>query len=122
MQNDELRRKYSGEFNVTQDTPPIFMVHADNDSVKPENSFVFYQALRKQGRSVEMHIVSKGNHGFFDKKGWGIPSNKALRFSRAGGMWPVWTLNWLLEEKLVDDPGAWVWTQHRAAIKAIVDP
>jgi acetyl esterase/lipase len=120
--SEETRKKYSGEFNVTKDTPPIFMVHANNDGVKPENSFVFYQALRKQGKSVEMHIVSKGNHGFFDGKGWGIPGKAAIRFSRAGGMWPIWTLDWMLEEKLVDKPEQWQWTQRRQKLKAVVDP
>jgi len=107
---------------VTKETPPIFMVHANNDGVKPENSFIFYQALRKQGHPVEMHIVSRGKHGFFDGKGWGIPGKPKLRFSRSGGMWPVWTLNWMVEEKLVADPAGWEWARRREAMKKVVDP
>jgi acetyl esterase/lipase len=116
----ENRKTYSGEFNVTKNTPPIFMVHANDDGVKVENSFVFYQALHKQGIPAELHIVSRGAHGFFNGKGWGLPGKDDLRFTRSGGMWPVWTLNWMQEEKLVS--GDWQWPKTREAVKKVVDP
>lgn len=117
---EENRKTYSGEFNVSKDTPPIFMVHANDDFVKVENSVVFYQALNKQNIPVEMHIVSRGGHGFFNGKGWGIPAKDELRFTRSGGMWPAWTLNWMQEETLVS--GDWQWPKTRAEVKAVVDP
>ncbi|MGK0190204.1 MAG: acetyl esterase/lipase [Verrucomicrobiales bacterium] len=117
-----MNKKYSGEFNVSTKTPPIFMVHAHDDGVKVENSFVFYQALKKQGISSEMHIVSKGGHGFFRGKAWGVPGKEEHRFSTSGSWWPVWTLNWMASEKLAPN-AAWLdWAKRQAAVKAIVDP
>jgi len=118
---EEERRTYSGELNVTSNTPPMFMVHASNDHVKPENSLNMYLALRAQGIPAELHIVSRGGHGLYDKKGWGIPRDKDLRFSRSGGMWPVWSLNWLLEEELVPNPDEWIWMTRRNAAKEVFD-
>src|SRR5258708_28394295 len=49
---------------VTKDTPPTFLVHTSEDKgVPPENSVMFYQALRKNGVPAEMHIYEKGRHG-----------------------------------------------------------
>lgn len=56
---------YSNEFQVREDTPPAFLVHSGADSVVPvSNSICFYEALRKNKISAEMHIYSKGEHGF----------------------------------------------------------
>ena len=118
--SEAIRKKYSGEFNVSKDMPPIFMVHANNDGVKPENSVAFYQTMRKLGMPVELHVVSRGGHGFFDHQGWGIPGKPELRFSRAGAMWPIWTLNWMLEEKLVGK--TWQWPQRRRQMTSMIDP
>jgi acetyl esterase/lipase len=61
----EKRREFSSEKQVTPQTPPTFLVHATDDSaVKPENSVVFYLALRKNNVPSEMHIYQKGGHGF----------------------------------------------------------
>jgi acetyl esterase/lipase len=50
---------------VGRTTPPAFLILAGDDSaVKPENSMVFYYALRKNAVSSEMHICESGEHGF----------------------------------------------------------
>jgi len=50
---------------VTRETPPTFIVHAQDDPVDPvENSLVYYSALRKAGVPAEMHIYVKGGHAF----------------------------------------------------------
>ncbi len=49
---------------VTKDTPPTFLVHTSADSgVRPENSVLFYLALKKHGVPAELHIYEKGRHG-----------------------------------------------------------
>lgn len=49
---------------VTEKTPPTFLFHTDEDkAVLPENSILFYQALRKKKVPVELHIYEKGVHG-----------------------------------------------------------
>jgi acetyl esterase/lipase len=56
---------YSNELHVKNDTPPTFIVHADDDkSVPVENSLLFYRSLREKGVPVECHIYPEGGHGF----------------------------------------------------------
>jgi len=56
---------YSNELQVTKDTPPTFLLHATDDETVPvENSLVFYEALKKNNVSAEMHIFPHGGHGF----------------------------------------------------------
>ncbi len=56
---------YSNELQVTEKTPPTFLVHAsDDDGVNPNNSVVFYQALIKHKVPAELHIYQNGGHGF----------------------------------------------------------
>ena len=61
----EKMRQYSNELHVTAQTPPTFLVHAEDDkSVPVNNSIVFYQACLRHGVPVEMHLYPKGGHGF----------------------------------------------------------
>jgi len=56
---------YSNELQVTDRTPPCFLVHATDDKAVPvENSLLFYTALKDHKVPVEMHIYPKGGHGF----------------------------------------------------------
>ena len=58
-------RQYSNELQVSAQTPPTFLVHAEDDNVVPvQNSLVFYQALSHHKVPAEMHIYPKGGHGF----------------------------------------------------------
>jgi len=61
----ELVEKYSNELHVTAQTPPTFLVLADDDTaVPPRNSIEFYMALKKYKVPAEMHIFRSGGHGF----------------------------------------------------------
>ncbi|MFO0901256.1 MAG: alpha/beta hydrolase [Pirellulales bacterium] len=54
----------SNETQVTADTPPTFLMHTGEDTgVPPENSVLYYLALRKAGVPAELHIYEKGAHG-----------------------------------------------------------
>jgi len=60
----KLVESLSNENQVTADTPPTFLMHTDADSgVPPENSVLFYMALRRAKVPAEMHIFEKGPHG-----------------------------------------------------------
>jgi acetyl esterase/lipase len=60
-----LAEFYSNELQVKEDTPPAFLVHADNDNGVPvENSLLMYRALREKHIQAELHILSEGEHGF----------------------------------------------------------
>lgn len=63
--SQETINNYSGELQVTQNTPPTFLIHATDDNAVPvENSVNYYLALKKNNVSAEMHIYEKGGHGF----------------------------------------------------------
>lgn len=52
------------EKQVTAQTPPTFLAHTTEDKgVPPENSILFYQALRQAKIPAELHIYEKGSHG-----------------------------------------------------------
>jgi acetyl esterase/lipase len=61
----DLVERYSNEKQVTAQTPPTFLVHADDDTGVPSrNSVEFYMALKKHKIPAEMHIFRQGGHGF----------------------------------------------------------
>jgi acetyl esterase/lipase len=50
---------------VTANTPPTFLVQAEDDHVDPVNhSLVYYTALRNAGVLVAMHLYAQGGHAF----------------------------------------------------------
>ena len=50
---------------VTKNTPPVFIVQAQDDPTVPvENSLAFYTACVKNKVPAEMHIYPRGGHGF----------------------------------------------------------
>jgi dipeptidyl aminopeptidase/acylaminoacyl peptidase len=55
----------SNELQITEQTPPTFLLHAaDDKSVPVMNSIVFYLALLKNNVPIEMLLLQKGGHGF----------------------------------------------------------
>ncbi len=63
--SEHLINHYSNELQVTDQTPPTFLVHSTDDkSVPVKNSLLFYEALEKSGVPAEMHIYPQGGHGF----------------------------------------------------------
>ena len=60
----ELLRRLSGEENVPDDMPPIFMWHTSDDEVVPvENSLRLALAMRKKEIPFELHVFPHGYHG-----------------------------------------------------------
>jgi acetyl esterase/lipase len=60
----KLVESMSNELQVTAQTPPTFLFHTNADTgVPPENSVLFYMALRKAGVPAELHIYERGPHG-----------------------------------------------------------
>lgn len=53
------------DIRVTKDTPPTFILQAQNDPVdRVEHALVYYAALRKARVPVEMHLYAEGGHAF----------------------------------------------------------
>ncbi|WP_239309092.1 alpha/beta hydrolase [Rhodanobacter sp. FDAARGOS 1247] len=60
-----LLRQYSMQYQVHPDTPPTFLVHAQDDPAVPVgNALQFYRALLRVGVPIEMHLFPHGGHGF----------------------------------------------------------
>lgn len=62
-------RFYSSTLNrnvpVTPETPPTFLVQAEDDKMDGANqSLTYYVALRKAGVPAEMHLYANGGHAF----------------------------------------------------------
>jgi acetyl esterase/lipase len=63
--SQDLIDLYSNEKQVTANTPPTFLVQAEDDDVVPvQNSLMFYDALVQNKVKAEMHIYPAGGHGF----------------------------------------------------------
>lgn len=63
--SQQLIDLYSNEKQVTDQTPPTFLVHAEDDNVVPvQNTLMFYDALLQNKVKGEMHIYVAGGHGF----------------------------------------------------------
>lgn len=55
----------NSDIPVTRDTPPTFLVHAENDNVDGvSNSLIYYDELKNAGVPVEMHLYAEGRHAF----------------------------------------------------------
>jgi acetyl esterase/lipase len=48
----------------TADTPPTFIVQAEDDPVHVENSLVYFQQLKNAKVPAELHIYAEGGHGY----------------------------------------------------------
>jgi acetyl esterase/lipase len=82
----------SSELQVTKQTPPTFLFHTSEDTgVVPENSVLFYLALKKAGVPSEMHIYESGPHGV------GLAQDKPALAS-----WPGLLRDWLKHRKLLE--------------------
>lgn len=81
-----LATRFSMQEQVRADTPPTFLVHAQDDTVvSVHNSLVYYQALLRAGVSTEMHLFPSGGHGF----GVRIPAGSTV------AQWPDLALRWI---------------------------
>jgi acetyl esterase/lipase len=60
--------RYSNEWQVTENTPPCYITHTQDDKVvQVENSIRMYQALTAHHVITEMHLYPTGDHGFLLK-------------------------------------------------------
>ena len=82
----QLIKRFSGEQQVTAQTPPTFLAHAiDDRPVPPVNSELFYKALKAKKVPAKYLELPNGGHGLNGYKG---PSWDA---------WQKQSLEWLAE-------------------------
>ena len=84
---------FSNELQVNENTPPAFLVHADDDKTVPvQNSINYFLALKKYNVPAELHIYERGGHGF------GLAQN---RIGETESNWPEACKNWLIMRGLL---------------------
>ncbi len=52
------------EIHPTADTPPTFVLQAEDDPVHVENAVVYFMALKNAKVPAELHVYSEGGHGY----------------------------------------------------------
>jgi acetyl esterase/lipase len=62
------------DVQVPADAPPMFIAVANDDAIASLTSVHLFSEWKAAGRSVELHIYSKGGHGF-GMAGRGLPAN-----------------------------------------------
>jgi len=73
---------------------PMFIINARVDRLTPADKCVdFYAMLLKAGVKAELHLFSKGSHGF----GLGAGRGKSV------AMWPTSFAAWLSDSGMIDD-------------------
>ena len=88
----ELIKRFSSEQNVTPKTPRAFLVHAADDWVPVANSRIYAAALEEAKVPYELHVFSKGGHGFGMRK----PDEPV-------GKWPSLLEAWMGAEGFLGD-------------------
>lgn len=56
--------KLARGIDPTSNTPPTFLLQAEDDPVHEENSLVYFQALKEAKVPAELHIFAQGGHGY----------------------------------------------------------
>jgi acetyl esterase/lipase len=63
--NESLVAQMSADEQVTAETPPALIIHSVDDGAVPvANAQRYYDACRKHGVPVEMHLYETGGHGY----------------------------------------------------------
>jgi acetyl esterase/lipase len=83
--SEEAIKRFSNELQITDKTPPAFLVHSGDDKAVPvKNSIRYYEGLQKFGIPSELHIFMKGGHGY------GMSVNNGTQSA-----WPEMCLRWM---------------------------
>jgi acetyl esterase/lipase len=72
------------DIQPTAQTPPTFLLQAENDPVHVENSIIYFLKLKDAGVPAELHVYSEGGHGYGLRK-TGLPISH----------WPDMVETWL---------------------------
>lgn len=84
---------WDGGKMVNADTPPMFVAIANDDMTTPaDGSLAMISALRKNGIPAELHIFTKGGHGF----GKGVKGGAVT-------IWPQLFIEWLKEMNILEN-------------------
>ncbi len=90
---EQQREYFSAELQVSAQTPPAFIVHAQNDHVVPvQNSMAYFTALTEQGvEGCSLHIFPTGRHSVALR-------NKSSLLNK----WTTLCEEWLVEQRIIN--------------------
>lgn len=89
---DETDLRLRPDISVRSDSPPTFLLQAEDDHVDGvEQSLAYYVALQKAGVPTEMHLYAHGGHAF------------GLRSKLPIARWPRLVETWLATIGMVDE-------------------
>jgi acetyl esterase/lipase len=60
----EKGMEFNPDVPVTAQTPPTFLVQAEDDPVHVENAVEYFMQLKKAGVPAELHVYAQGGHGY----------------------------------------------------------
>jgi acetyl esterase/lipase len=80
----EKNFEFNPDIPVTAAVPPTFLVQAEDDPVHVENAIEYFMQLKKAGVPAELHVFSKGGHGYGLR-----PTNLPITH------WPELATSWL---------------------------
>jgi acetyl esterase/lipase len=84
--NSAMADEHSPERQVSAQTPPCFLCHAEDDTTVPiRNTIALRAALKAAKVPVETHLFEQGGHGF----GWGARTE-----GKPAHLWPELFLAW----------------------------
>ncbi|MBD7920968.1 alpha/beta hydrolase [Xanthomonas bonasiae] len=93
---DPTRLDLRPDITVSADTPPTFLLQAENDEVDGvSQSLAYYVALKEAGVPTEMHLYAQGGHAF------GLRAGKL-----PVAQWPHLVETWLGSIGVLDAAGA----------------
>ncbi len=62
---DYDKSELNSDIHVTRNTPPTFLLQAQNDNVDGmSNALIYYEALKNAGVPAELHLYAEGGHAF----------------------------------------------------------
>jgi acetyl esterase/lipase len=83
------------EIHVTAQTPPTFLLQAEDDPVHVENSIVYFMELKHANVPAELHVYAQGGHGYGLRR-TELPITN----------WPALVETWLHTVHILPPPGS----------------
>ena len=90
----------NADINPTANTPPTFIVQAEDDPVHVENAVVYFLALKNAKVPAELHIYAQGGHGYGLRRTEDPPGSRPTH-GMPVTMWPYLMETWLETIKIL---------------------
>lgn len=80
------------ELVISEKTPPVFLVQAEDDGHHVDSSLAYFNALRKAKVPAELHLFSRGGHGY-----------GMFRRGNPTDVWPSLAIRWFATDVMHDE-------------------